>query len=191
MMLSGLAPKGPSGPICRTQATPQRRPVSEAGDTLIEVVLAVIVIAITAAALLGAITTSIVSSSAHRNLVTDDTLLRSYAEYVQFEIEQQPTPLYQQCATLGPGQPYNTITPDTTYIPGTTTPIPSKYQLAISNIQYWGGTGWVPYAACSPSALDAGVTRGNDFQRLTLTVTAPTGIAENLDIIVRNPNYVA
>ena len=182
MRASGLAPNGLSVAI-RSVATAQRGPKSEAGDTLLEVVLAVVVLAITAAALLGAITTSIVSSSAHRNLTTDDTLLRSYGEYVQYEIEQQPTPVYQQCAVLGLGQPYSNIMPKFL--------VPNGYQLAISYIQYWGGTGWVPLAQCLPSALDTGVTRGNDFQRLTLVVTAPTGISESLDIIVRNPHYVA
>src|SRR5580704_14088670 len=101
MRVSGLAAHRLSGAI-RRAAKAQRGPECDAGDTLLEVVLAVVVLAITAAALLGAITTSIVSSSAHRNLTTDDTLLRSYAEAAQYHIEgqQQPNaPLYQTCAT--------------------------------------------------------------------------------------------
>ncbi len=234
---------------------------------MVEVVLAVVVIALTAAALLGAITTSIVSSASHRSLSTDDALLRSYAEEVQNEVEQQPIPLYQPCAQQGASGPYSAITPNFS--------VPTGYTLGMSQIQYWGnatyltnsltkhsptstlvvnplvyqmnanetlvignqtaivtanampgatsiqisdplggpfdpsmdypagppnpnGTnvtwlydqGWFPLAACSTSAVAAGALPGNDFQQLTLTVTAPSGITDEISIVVRNPNYV-
>ena len=132
--------------VRRWQRTPAGSCGSEAGDTLIEVVIAVVVIALTAAALLGAITTSIVSSAAHRNLSTDDTLLRSYAEEVQYQVEQQPAPLYQQCATT-----YN-IAPDFT--------VPTGYQLAVGQIQYWG----------DPTQLTQPLAPGVATQTLNVTV---------------------
>jgi len=133
--------------------------VSEAGDTLIEVVIAVVVIALTAAALLGAITTSIVSSAAHRNLSTDDALLRSYAEEVQYQVEQQPAPLYQQCATT-----YN-IAPDFT--------VPTGYQLAVGQIQYWG----------DPTQLTQSLTPGVSTQSLNVTALPGTMSAGDTLII--------
>ena len=273
MRASTSAPKGLAGSLRRLRAANRRGPASEAGDTLIEVVLAVVVIALTAAALLGAITESIVSSSAHRNLTTDDTLLRSYAEAVQYQVEDEqqpnpPYPLYQTCATsysptfsipsvdsgyqlavtkiqywgngtyltsaLTQGMPYSSLSvnplvyqvspgdvliigiqtvyvwgtqvimPGATSIPISTTPPPNPQTPFTPSGNYLAGPpnpsgtnttwlydqGWFPAGACSNSELAQGALPGNDFQRLTLTVTAPTGISEQMDIIVRNPNYV-
>lgn len=135
MTLARLAPQRLRAILRRRQeAMRTAPPASEAGDTLIEVVLAVVVIALTAAALLGAITTSIVSSASHRYLSTDDTLLRSYAEQVEYQLEQSPTPIYTQCAQPGSMGPYNdTANPSLT----PTFPV-SGYTLSISGVQYWG-----------------------------------------------------
>jgi Tfp pilus assembly protein PilV len=254
MKMSRLGLNGLRGSLRRWQSTTSHMSASEAGDTLIEVVIAVLVIALTAAALLGAITTSIVSSAAHRNLSTDDTLLRSYAEEVQYEVEQRPTPLYQTCAAT------YSVLPNFT--------VPTGYQLTVGQIQYWGdptqltqalipgtattalnvtalpaamnagdtllignqtarvswqgapkGANTIPVysftpnagasqvqwlydddygtdangnpsgfgPACSTTALtQKSALPGNDIQQLTVTVTSPTGIAENLSIVVRN-----
>jgi Tfp pilus assembly protein PilV len=260
MTLPRLAPQRLRAILRRRHLTiPRAHSASEAGDTLIEVVLAVVVIALTAAALLGAVTTSIVSSASHRYLSTDDTLLRSYAEQVEYQLEQSPTPLYAQCAQAGSTGPYSANT-NSLFKPNF--PV-SGYQLSISSVQYWGypmqlagnisqgasvssfpvpalqypiaaGTtvfigdqeatvgpgsaalnatsipvenalggpfvtdaayspstwlyvpGW--YSVCSTSAFSS--FPGNDLQELTITVTAPTGVGENLEIVVRDPTYV-
>jgi len=72
---------------------------SEAGDTLIEVLVAVVVLAFCVVGLLGALTTSITSSSEHRSLASDDTVLRSFAEAAKYDIQLAPGALYQNCAT--------------------------------------------------------------------------------------------
>jgi len=218
-------------------------PASEAGDTLIEVVLAVVVIALTAAS--------------HRYLSTDDTLLRSYAEQVEYQLEQSPTPQYAQCAQAGASGPYNS---NTNLAP--TFPV-NGYKLSITGVQYWGypmqltgsilqgasvsafpvpalqyqiqqgttvyigdqlatvGPGNAPtmatsipvenalggqfvtdaayspstwlyvpgwYSVCQQPAFNS--FPGMDLQELTITVTAPTGVGEDLEIVVRNPTYV-
>jgi hypothetical protein len=267
MTLSRFRPQRLRATLHRRLQVP-RQPLPEEGDTLIEVILAVVVIALTAAALLGAITTSIVSSASHRYLSTDDTLLRSYAEQVEYQLEQSPnalgpTPIYQSCAPAGATGPYNT-TANPSLAPDF--PVPSGYGLAITGVQYWGypmqltgryaqgasvsdfavpalpftiyqGTtiligdqvatvsadadanttqipvenafdgpfvtdaayttstwlykpGW--YSFCQKQALGDPTNGfpGNDLQELTITVTAPTGVSEQLQILVRNPAYV-
>jgi type II secretory pathway pseudopilin PulG len=80
---------------------------SESGDTLIEVLVALAVIGLTAAALLGSFTTSIMASSEHRQLVTIDAELKSFAEAATYQIQMQPvvaspssTPLFASCAAV-------------------------------------------------------------------------------------------
>ena len=74
---------------------------SEGGDTLIEVLIAIVVIAIGVVALLGALTTSITSSATYRSLATIDTVLKDFAEAVKYDVQQVPTAssLYTNCAT--------------------------------------------------------------------------------------------
>lgn len=74
---------------------------SESGDTLVEVLLALAVIALTATALLGAFTTSISATAQHRNVVTLDTVLKSYVEQVTNQLQQQTStsPTFIPCAT--------------------------------------------------------------------------------------------
>lgn len=71
----------------------------EGGDTLIEVLIAVVIIAIASIALIGGLTTSITSSAEHRSLATLDTVLKNFAEAAKYEIQEQPTPLYSACPT--------------------------------------------------------------------------------------------
>jgi large repetitive protein len=66
---------------------------------LIEVLLAVVVISLTAVALLGGLVTAITSSAEHRSLASIDTLLKSFAETAKYQIEEQPSPLYACAAT--------------------------------------------------------------------------------------------
>lgn len=67
----------------------------EAGDTLIEVLVALVVLGLSALALLGAFATSIAASTEHRGLVTIDTVLKSYVESAVYQIQNQPSPLFQ------------------------------------------------------------------------------------------------
>ena len=72
---------------------------SEAGDTLIEVLVAVVILGLCVVGLMGGLTTSITSSSEHRSLASDDTVLRSFAEAAKYDIQLSPGYLYQDCAT--------------------------------------------------------------------------------------------
>ena len=65
---------------------------SEAGETLVEMLIAIVIIGIAVTAILGALLTSMTASTQHRGLAVEDTLLRSYAEQAKQQIElQTPT----------------------------------------------------------------------------------------------------
>jgi Tfp pilus assembly protein PilV len=53
---------------------------SEAGESLIEIVIALVILGAVVSAMLAAIATSATSSKSHRDLVTADAALRNYAE---------------------------------------------------------------------------------------------------------------
>jgi hypothetical protein len=65
---------------------------SEAGETLVEVLLALVVIALTSVAILSAFATSISATSEHRTLATADSVLRSFAETFTYDVRLAPKP---------------------------------------------------------------------------------------------------
>jgi type II secretory pathway pseudopilin PulG len=85
---------------------------TQAGDSLIEIIIAIVVIGIVTSAIVAAIATSENGSSAHRRLVTADTVLRNWAEAAK-------TAVRTSCSSSG-----GTWT--ATYPP----PLPSGYTLA-------------------------------------------------------------
>jgi prepilin-type N-terminal cleavage/methylation domain-containing protein len=147
---------------------------SERGDTLIEVLLALVIISLSAVALLGGLATTLSSSGEHRSLADIDTVLKSYAENAKYDIElQQPSPLYAPCASVTASM-YNGQAISQPSIPaGWSSP-------NIVGIQFWNdATGMFD----SPSTCQP-----NDYQLLTLRATAPNGVSQMLTIGLRNPS---
>ena len=96
----------------RPVSRPGRSP--DAGDTLIEILIAVSIIAIAAAGIVGGVASAIGSSGTHRSLSTLDAIVKSFAQTAKYEIQQQPSgqggPLFQPCAgTIGSSSPYYTL----------------------------------------------------------------------------------
>jgi type II secretory pathway pseudopilin PulG len=84
----------------RTRRANRLRCFSECGDTLIEILVALIIIGITVVALMGVMTTSITSSAEYRSLATVDTVLKNFADAFKTEIQLQTNPsVYTNCAT--------------------------------------------------------------------------------------------
>ena len=67
----------------------QRR--NQAGDSLIEIIFAIVVIGLVVSGITAAISTSENGSSAHRELVTADTVMRNYAEAVKTAVRSTCT----------------------------------------------------------------------------------------------------
>jgi type II secretory pathway pseudopilin PulG len=139
---------------------------SESGDTLIEVLIAVVIIALAATALLGALLTSITSSVSHRSLAVDDSVLRSFAEAAKEQIELQSNPLYVHCPA--------------SYSISSSAP-PSGYSVpAITQVQYWNGAAF--QSGCPPKDLG--------IQLITATETHSNDhVSQELQFVVRNPSY--
>jgi hypothetical protein len=107
---------------------------SEAGDTLVEVLLALVVIALTAVAILGAFATSISATSEHRTLATSDTALRSFAETFTYDVRLAP---------VTPQTPSNWVGC------ATSSPLPSQYANIVSG-----------FNATSPAAMPTATQNG-------------------------------
>lgn len=105
---------------------------SERGDTLVEVLLALIVLSLASVALITALGTTVSAEGSHRALATFNTVLASSTQQALSEIEQSPT-LFTTCPTNVVPY-YQTNVPITVASPYTT-----KYTAAITSVQYWQG----------------------------------------------------
>ena len=78
-----------------------RRVRGDGGDTLIEVLIALIILALSVSAILGMLVTAITTTSEYRSLATDNTVLKSFAEAAKYEIQLGPhtTSSFANCAT--------------------------------------------------------------------------------------------
>src|SRR4051794_7379205 len=74
-----------------TETTLKRRAMGsqhdERGDSLIEIVLSLVLIGLVVAAFFATFSTGATGSSAHRDLVTADSVLRDYAESIKAAVE--------------------------------------------------------------------------------------------------------
>ena len=97
---------------------------SEDGDTLIEVLLAIVILGLASVAIITAFATSISSSAEHRSLATFDTVLRSASQEAIAQLQEQTKSEFETC-------------------PGTYSvnfSLPTGYSAVISSVQYWNGT---------------------------------------------------
>jgi Tfp pilus assembly protein PilV len=99
-----IAPKRSESRLARLIRTRFRaeRMQAEAGDTLIEVLLALVVVGISATALLGAFATTISATGEQRNLANADAFLRSFVETATYDISLSSTPAFVPCASSVP-----------------------------------------------------------------------------------------
>ena len=100
----------------------RRRCRDDRGDTLIEVLFAVVIIALAAGPLIGALLESIAASAEHQGLATTGTLLESFAETAVSEIQTSPRLGTAYQATTTPSyrllsNPSKTSGPDSTTQP--------------------------------------------------------------------------
>lgn len=114
----------------------------QAGATLVELLVALTILSIAVAALIGGMASAIVVSDAHRKQATGDTVARSAAEHIK-----SSGVAYADCAT--------------------TYPVPSGSTATIASIEYWNGATPAGFATSCP-ATDLGLQRititvaGND-----------------------------
>ena len=177
---------------------------SDRGDTLLEVLLALLVISLTSVALMSGYATTIAGSSTHQSLAGLDVALRDAAEQVTYQIQSQPYPDFTPCnnkpggvvtaggvVTYSPTSPldlsgslwYGSIGsngPKTLDLSGIV--LTAGEKLSLSGPEYWdpstsnppSGT-WV--TACPPDNQDGA-------QLLTLNAFGRHGVAEAVQIVV-------
>src|SRR5271165_4235402 len=119
-----------SQPEGRREGSPQPsrikdRPRSEAGDTLVEILIALTVIGIAATAILLAFATTISGSGDHRNEVNLDTMLRTASAEVTAGIQQQASTYFSNCSGAA-----SYSTPGSIALPN------SSYSAFVASVQY-------------------------------------------------------
>jgi type II secretory pathway pseudopilin PulG len=138
-------------------------PASDSGESLIELLIALVIMGIAVVAIVGGIATSIIISDVHRKQATAGADVRSYAEAIQNAVI---TNGYPTCGNVPTGISFTAST---------------GYTASVTAYRVWNGSDFV---ACG--ATDLGV------QRLSLKVASDDGRAtETLDVVIRNPCRVS
>ncbi|WP_164512434.1 prepilin-type N-terminal cleavage/methylation domain-containing protein [Nocardioides baekrokdamisoli] len=145
------------------------RPTDDHGETLIELLVAVVIIGIGAIAILGGFEFSIKASVLGRNQATSDAYVRTLAEKIQNTLNTSGT--YKTCASA------------TQYLTASVKSVlPTGFTATSTAAKIWNGSGWT--STCS-AATDTGV------QLVVLTVTSTgTGVHqanEKLTVVLRKP----
>jgi Tfp pilus assembly protein PilE len=135
------------------------RTVDDRGETLLEVLIAVVIIGIAMVAIIGGLVTSVVMSDIHRKQATAGSAVRDYAETIENYVAAGNYIACQSAANYT----------------GAVGFIKPCYTPSVTAVSYWNGSGWV--SACG---TDVGL------QQLTVQVASSDGRAsERLVIVVR------
>lgn len=114
----------------RARAYLAARGDSERGDTLIELLIALVVLGLASVALITALGTTVNAESDHRDLATFNTILSSSTQQALSEVEQTPT-LFSTCPPNVDGY-YQAQAPIVVASPYT-----NSYSAEITSVQYW------------------------------------------------------
>jgi type II secretory pathway pseudopilin PulG len=146
----------------------------EAGETLLEVMVAMMVLGISVVAILGAFIVATRTGTFNNQQSAADLVLRDFAETLK---GRGPTSIgsasydatYLPCETLGTTGRYPTYTP----------PAPNAtYRATITKIEYLSGySGTAPVWRAQDQSCPAGGDQG--LERLTLQATTPSSVTDN------------
>ena len=141
----------------------RRRARGDRGETLIELMVAVMILSTAVVALVGAIALSVRVSDIHRKQATAGAAVRAFAEALATKVATTPTGYHDAtCATPANYSGIYTA--------------PAGYTAEVTAVQFWSGSAFV--ATCP----DHGV------QRVSLRVASDDGRAsETIDVVLRKP----
>ena len=148
MARHGMAANGThrAAPASTLLAGHGRSRQSEAGDTLIELLIAIMVIGVASLAIMAGLFSSIWGSSDYRNAATIDTVLRTAAEEATSLLQQQSASAWQSCSGVANINSNNLLQ------------LPSGYTATIS-AEYWSSTppspGFISTCVPNTTQLDA------------------------------------
>ena len=114
----------------------------DAGDTLIEVLLALVVFGIATTALFSALTASVQSSVTHRSQASLQALLGTYAGTATSQIEFSAKPLYTSCATPQSYRVRLNLTEYNRQLAVLNAALVDPYIVELTKIQFWNGTSY-------------------------------------------------
>ena len=154
---------------------------SDAGDTLIEVLIALVVLGVTVVAMLLAFGAALTGSGEHRTLTNIATAEKTVSQQIAAQLQNANPPLYAPCAT------------PPTYQTGSNaiafTNLPSGYSAQVSAVGLWDPSDSsfdLTQAACT--TLLASSNNQSAPQLITATVTYPSGGHSVVTTVVNNPN---
>lgn len=137
----------------------------ERGETLLELLIALVIMGIAVVAIIGGLASSITMSGLHRAQSTAGVIVRDYAESVQAYVNGTGyTPCAAPSAYAASQVGYTSTA--ASYVP---TPI---------SVTFWNGTSFVTSTPCADLGL----------QQLTIQVAAPDArVVEQLVVVLRKP----
>lgn len=143
---------------------PREHGTSDRGETLVELLVAIVILGVAGVAILSGLAMSVRGSDLHRKEATGGAYVRSFAEVIQTYVDLNG---YKPCGSAA--STYGSLAvPD----------LPAGYAATVTSVQSWTGSAW---GACTSTGL----------QRLDLAVTStgdPTRQAkETLTVIIRQP----
>lgn len=138
----------------------KRRAGDEAGETLVEILVAVVIMGTAVVAIMGGFTTSILGSVLHRSHARIQTVLREHAEVIE-----------------SGGYPASCASPTPT--PAATTES-DGFTSNVTGVQFWNGDNPATFGSCSSGTLANGVAK------VSLKAASSDGkVSESLDVFVR------
>lgn len=140
---------------------------NDRGETLIELLVTVIILAVAVVALVGGIATSIRMSDIHRKQAQAGVYVRAFGEAIETYVSGGAVSNYTACAGTGAYSAAYPAHPDGG----------SAYVATITDVRYWNGSGF-----------GTGCTTDKGVQEVSLKVsTSDNRVAETLDVIIRKP----
>lgn len=155
------------------------------GDTLIEILLAIVVLGLTGVALLGGFASAIGGSADYRYLAVNDVVLKDFAESMIQQVQLASPPAFQPCASMS-----GTASSDSQISYGTPGhqvfllyQPPQGYAVTVTSIEYFVNNSEFSssVAACDPGQLQP--------QLVNAHVSGPGGANGSLSFVVSDPAY--
>ena len=145
---------------------PQEHWISDRGETLVELLVAIVILGVAGVAILAGMAMSVRGSDLHRKEATGGAYVRSFAEVIQTYVDANG---YKSCGSAA--STYGSLSvPD----------LPPGYTTAVTAVKSWNGSTWVDCTGTSTV-----------LQRLDLKVkSAGSGVQqaeETLTVIIRQP----
>ncbi len=135
----------------------------DAGDTLIEILIAVAILGIVSAALIGGFLTSISTSAVYESVANSDTVLRTAVDSVTTQMQQAPA------TAFGCSPAWSVASPPSVYV---VTGLPTGYTSQVTQVNYWvNGTEQAGCSADAPQLISLTITYSSGTSTATNSAT--------------------